>query len=189
MLLYHEQAFEEPEKAIEDIKAACQPIKIEPVFLKVSKEQVPLADAVKSYLFNSQLVTLEDGQMSLILPIDVSENQSAKRWVDECLAEDNPIKTAQYFDLRQSMRNGGGPACLRLRVVLNSDQQQSLGGAGLLDEAMCDALELWATKHYREQLSPEELGDPLLLDESRRALDELTQILDLGSIYDFQRQS
>ena len=189
VLLYHELAFEEPEKAIGDIEAACQRCKIDPVFLKVAKEQVPLFDAVESYLFNSQLVTLEDGEMSLILPVNVSENPSAKRWVDECLEADNPITSAQYFDLRQSMRNGGGPACLRLRVVLNSSQQQSLGGAGLLDQTMCDTLEAWANKHYREQLAPEELGDPALLDEGRRALDELTQILKLGSIYDFQRQT
>jgi len=98
VLLYHEQAFEEPEKAIDDIKAACQRCKIDPVFLKVAKEQVSLADAVKSYLFNSQLVSLDGGEMCLILPIDVSENPSAKRWVDECLEADNPITSAQYFD-------------------------------------------------------------------------------------------
>ena len=189
VLLYHEQAFEEPEKAIEDIGAACQRVEIEPVFLKVAKEQVPLGDAIKSYLFNSQLVSLADGQMSLILPIDVSENPSAKRWVDECLEADNPIKSAHYMDLRQSMRNGGGPACLRLRVVLTGAQEESLGGAGLLDQTMCDNLEAWAKKHYREQLAPEDLGDPALLDEGRRALDELTEILKLGSIYDFQRLS
>ena len=189
VLLYHELAFEEPEKAIGDIEAACQRSKIEPVFLKVAKEQVPLADAVKSYLFNSQLVTLADGEMSLILPVDVSENPSAKRWVDDCLDADNPIKSAHYMDLRQSMRNGGGPACLRLRVVLNGDQQEALGGVGLLNETTCDQLEAWAKKHYREQLAPEELGDPALLDEGRGALDELTGILNLGSIYDFQRQT
>jgi len=138
VLLYHEQAFEEPEKAIAEIAAACQRNEIEPVFLKVTNEQVPLADAVKSYLFNSQLVSLADEQMSLILPVDVSENLSAKRWVDECLEADNPIKSAHYMDLRQSMRNGGGPACLRLRVVLNGGQKESLGGVGLLDQTMCD---------------------------------------------------
>lgn len=188
VLLYHEQAFEEPEKAIEGIRAACQHNKIEPIFLKVEKEQVPLADAVKSYLFNSQLVSLPDGQMGLILPIDAAENPSTKRWVDDCLEADNPIKSAHYMDLRQSMRNGGGPACLRLRVVLNENQEKALGGAGLLDQTMCGSLEVWAKKHYREQLAPAELGDPALLDEGRRALDELTGILKLGSIYDFQRE-
>ena len=188
VLLYHEQAFEEPEKAIADIANACQRCEIEPIFLKVTEEQVPLADAVKSYLFNSQLVSLKDGQMSLILPIDAKENPAAKRWVDDCLEADNPIASAHFMDLRQSMRNGGGPACLRLRVVLNESQEESLGRAGLLDEAMCDRLEAWAKQHYREQLAPEELGDPALLDEGRAALDELTQILKLGSIYDFQRQ-
>ena len=187
VLLYHEQAFENPDKALEDIAVACQHCGIEPVFLKVAKDQVSLADAVKSYLFNSQLVSLESGEMSLILPVDVLETPAAKRWVDDCLEADNPIKSAHYMDLRQSMRNGGGPACLRLRVVLNRSQQTSVAGAGLLDLAMCGTLEAWAQKHYREELAPEELGDPALLDESRTALDELTSILKLGSIYDFQR--
>ncbi len=186
MLLYHEQAFEEPEKTLADIASACQRCDIEPVFLKVPKEQVSLDDAVKSYLFNSQLVSLESGEMSLILPVDVLETPSAKRWVDDCLKADNPITSAHYMDLRQSMRNGGGPACLRLRVVLNSTEEASLAGVGLVDLAMCGSLEAWAKKHYREELSPEELGDPALLDEGRTALDELTTILNLGSIYDFQ---
>ncbi len=187
VLLYHEQAFEHPRKAIEEISDACQRCEIEPVLLKVPKDQVSLDDAVKSYLFNSQLVTLADGEMSLILPVDVSETPSAKRWVEGCLEADNPIKSAHYMDLRQSMRNGGGPACLRLRVVLNSDQIASLGGAGLVDLAMCDTLEAWAETHYRDQLAPDEIGDPKLLDEGRAALDDLTKILKLGSIYDFQR--
>ena len=40
--------------------------------------------------------------------------------------------------------------------------------------------------HQEEELSQEDLGDPMLLDEVRKALDELTGILGLGSIYDFQ---
>ena len=84
----------------------------------------------------------------------------------------------------------GSEMCIRdRRVVLTGAQEESLGGAGLLDQTMCDNLEAWAKKHYREQLAPEDLGDPALLDEGRRALDELTEILKLGSIYDFQRQT
>jgi len=178
VLLYHEQAFEEPEKAIEDIKTACQHSEIEPVFLKVAKERLSLAGAVKSYLFNSQLVTLGNGpseEMSLILPIDASENPSAKAWVDDCLAVDNPIKSAHYMDLRQSMRNGGGPACLRLRVVLNDRQEKSLGGAGLLDHAMCDRLETWAKEYYREQLAPDDLGDPAKTGASAQTANKMNR--------------
>ncbi len=187
VLLFHEQAFEDPEGAIDQITAACERIGVGPQFLKVSQNVVSLADAVKSYLFNSQLLSMDDGSMTLVLPVDASENATVKGWVDECLAADNPVRDAHYLDLKQSMRNGGGPACLRLRVVLDGDQQGSMGGNCLVDEALCDRLSAWVERHYREQLSPEELGDPKLLEESRAALDELTQILNLGALYEFQR--
>ena len=92
----------------------------------------------------------------------------------------------KVFDLRQSMRNGGGPACLRLRVVLNDEERRAMAPSCLMTDALHERLVGWATKHYREQLSTRDLGDPRLLDESRAALDELTQILGLGSIYPFQ---
>ena len=93
------------------------------------------------------------------------------------------------FDLRQSMRNGGGPACLRLRVGAHAARSARRFGANVfLDEALADALDAWIRKHYRDRLAPADLADPSLLDESRRALDELSQLLRLGSVYPFQRQ-
>ena len=57
----------------------------------------------------------------------------------------------------------------------------------VLDECLYNELKAWIEKHYRERLSPTDLDDPALLRESRAALDELTTILGLGSLYDFQR--
>jgi succinylarginine dihydrolase len=85
------------------------------------------------------------------------------------------------------MKNGGGPACLRLRVQLGDDERASLGGRVLVDDALLDELERWVERHYRDRLAARDLADPRLLDETKRALDELTQLLELGSIYDFQR--
>ncbi|HEY8493818.1 MAG TPA: N-succinylarginine dihydrolase, partial [Myxococcota bacterium] len=90
------------------------------------------------------------------------------------------------FDLRQSMRNGGGPACLRLRVVLDARQAAAVAPGVWLDEALHARLVAWVERHYRDRLAPEDLADPQLLDESRRALDELTRILGLPSLYPFQ---
>jgi succinylarginine dihydrolase len=94
----------------------------------------------------------------------------------------------EYVDVRQSMRNGGGPACLRLRVVLTDAELAAANPAQRFDATLHDRLTAWANAHYRDRLHPADLADPRLLVESRRALDELTGILDLGGgFYPFQR--
>jgi succinylarginine dihydrolase len=57
----------------------------------------------------------------------------------------------------------------------------------LLDDALAAALDAWIRRHYRDRLAPSDLADPALLDESRRALDELTCILALPPVFPFQR--
>src|SRR6202008_4524345 len=104
-------------------------------------------------------------------------------------ATGGPIKEVATFDLRQSMRNGGGPACPRLRVELPPEGGSALGANVFLDDALADALDAWIRKHYRDRLAPADLADPALLDESRRALDELTQLLELPAVYPFQRDA
>ena len=89
--------------------------------------------------------------------------------------------------MKQSMHNGGGPACLRLRVVLTDDELKAMHDGVILTDALYERLNIWVEGHYRDELSQADLADPMLLDESRHALDELTGILGLGSIYDFQR--
>ena len=57
----------------------------------------------------------------------------------------------------------------------------------LLTDVLYEQLVVWVKKHYRETLSVEDLCDPQLIDESMTALDELTDLLALGSIYPFQK--
>jgi succinylarginine dihydrolase len=85
------------------------------------------------------------------------------------------------------MKNGGGPACLRLRVPLTAQEKSRIDARVFFDDALDAALTTWVERHYRDRLTDADLRDPRLLDESRRALDELSQLLDLGAIYDFQR--
>jgi len=85
------------------------------------------------------------------------------------------------------MSNGGGPACLRLRVALTPAEQDAINPATLMNDALFERLNNWVDAHYRDELHEKDLADPLLLNESRTALDELTKILDLGSVYEFQR--
>ncbi len=153
----------------------------------IGRDDVSLADAVSSYLFNSQLVTLPDSTMTLIAPSDAIENQATATAIDQLVADPtNPIATATSFDLRQSMRNGGGPACLRLRVPLSAAEREAMSGRVLVDHGLLDELEGWVHAHYRDELRPDDLRDPALTIETFTALDQLTAILELGSIYPFQ---
>jgi succinylarginine dihydrolase len=90
------------------------------------------------------------------------------------------------FDLKESMQNGGGPACLRLRVGLTGVERAAIGARVFLDESLADELADWIRRNYRDRLAPSDLADPALIDESRRTLDELTRLLRLPSIYPFQ---
>jgi succinylarginine dihydrolase len=159
-----------------------------PLLIEIAERELPLAEAVESYLFNSQIVSLPDGAMRLVCAYECRERERSWALLTR-LVEDRgtPIQGVEVVDLRQSMRNGGGPACLRLRVVLTEDQRAAVNPKVWIDDKLAATLEAWVRKHYRDRLLPADLADPKLLDESRTALDQLTQILGLGSLYDFQR--
>ncbi|MBB4657675.1 N-succinylarginine dihydrolase [Parvularcula dongshanensis] len=186
VLLYHQKAYERPGEMRAEVTAKAAALGFEPTFIEVTEDELPLEDAISSYLFNSQLVTLPSGRMSLVLPTDAEENEATKAWVDANVGGNGPIAKAQFLDVKQSMANGGGPACLRLRVVLTDEELAAVAPGVLLDEAGIDALEDWVRAHYRDRLTPTDLGDPALLHESREALDALTRLLGLGNLYDFQ---
>jgi len=182
-LFYHELAFLDEEKVLADIRSRLTGVELEAV--KVTSDEVPLEDAVASYLFNSQLLNTPDG-MLLAVPGECREIESVSRYLDDLVRSGGPITSVEVFDVKQSMRNGGGPACLRLRVVLSDDELSAMHRGVILDDALYERLTTWVEAHYRDKLEQSDLGDPMLLDEVRKALDELTGILGLGSIYDFQ---
>lgn len=158
------------------------------VIIQISKEQISVSEAVDTYLFNSQLITLPDQKnMILIAPAECQANLKVKTCIDGLVADSqNPINSVYYLDLKQSMRNGGGPACLRLRVPLNDYELKAMHQGILIDNDLLDILDKWVLKYYRTELKISDLADPQLLYECLDALDELTQILKLGSIYPFQ---
>ncbi len=186
VLFYHESAFDDAAGLIDGLRRRCYDLGFEPVLIDVSARELSLEEAVATYIFNSQIVTLPDGSMSFILPYEAQANPRAKSVVDRVTGANGPVRSAHYLDLRQSMRNGGGPACLRLRVVLTAEQREALGAGVLVDETKIAALEGVVRKHYRDRLSAADLGDPALLDEGRTALDAFSQILELGAVYEFQ---
>lgn len=186
VFFYHEQAFENPAEMQDLLRKAAPHIDFK--FVEVPASDVPLGDAVTSYLFNSQLTSVPGREgMHLILPVEVEETDSTRTYINRLIQSESPIAGADYLDVRQSMRNGGGPACLRLRVALSEAQQSALGAGCVLDDALVERLQAWANKHYRDRISADDLGDPQLMEESFAALDALTQILKLGSVYDFQQ--
>jgi len=187
VFFYHELAFADSEGLIEELKrefVSCS--KRELILIPVSARRLSVAEAVDTYLFNSQLVTLPDGDMCLVAPAECCENRRVRAVLDDLLSGPNPISRIEYCEVRQSMQNGGGPACLRLRVAL-TERELALAHQGVfLTDSLYEALRAWAFRHYRDRLHGDDLSDPALIMETRTALDELSGLLGLGSIYSFQ---
>ena len=184
VMLHHAGAYEQSSEGMEGIRRAFDG-RLQ--LIEISEDRVSLKEAIETYLFNSQLVTLPDGTMSLIAPVECRERANVAGCIDQIIAADNPIRSVHYLDVRQSMRNGGGPACLRLRVVLTESQLAAVHPGVMLTDSLYASLVQCVTRRYRESIGPEDLADPKLLVESRDALDELTRILGLGSVYEFQQ--
>lgn len=185
LLLYHEQAFLNTQHVLDDIRSKTPDQSIK--FIEVPETAVSVEDAVNSYLFNSQLLRIENNQTMIVAPLECQNNSRVNVYLNALVAQDNPIQSVEHFDLRQSMKNGGGPACLRLRVVMSEQDIQNCKANVFLSNRLHQQLGEWIDKHYRDRLGPNEVRDPNLITECREALDELTQLLNLGSIYDFQR--
>ncbi len=192
VLLLHEQAFADGQADVERIGRMFLQTTDRPLCVaQIAAARLSLQEAVDTYLFNSQLITLPDASgMMLIAPIEARDHAAARACIEQIIADDsNPIRSVTWADVRQSMKNGGGPACLRLRVVLSEVELAATHPGVFLSERLYVELTDWVTCHYRESLLPDELADPALLRESRDALDELTRILKLGSIFQFQSAS
>ena len=166
VLFAHELAFADPAQ----LKADLARLLPQAVVIEVPASTVSLQDAVTSYLFNSQLVTLPDGGMALILPRESEANPRVKAYLDTMVAGNGPIRAIHYVEVRESMRNGGGPACLRLRVVADP---ATVDPRFLLDDARADRLAALIARHWPETIGPGDLGNAALWQQAwvaRRAL-------------------
>lgn len=187
-LFFHERAFEDRagmERSVRTVSGGL----FEPAFVEVAEADLPMADLVASYLFNSQLLVIPgEDRLVLLAPAETRDNPRAFAVAEGLVSSNGPIGRVEYVDVRQSMRNGGGPACLRLRVVLTPAELAATNQGQRFDASLHERLSDWITRRYRDRLAPADLADPHLLTESREALDELTAILDLGGdFYPFQR--
>ncbi|NQD38762.1 N-succinylarginine dihydrolase [Permianibacter sp. IMCC34836] len=177
VLFFHEQAFLDKDTALADIRRAYGDDELH--FIEVSSKAMPLEDAVRSYLFNSQLVSLPTGGMALIVPGECEANPRVWAYLQELLTRQTPIKAVHVFDVKQSMRNGGGPACLRQRIVLTESQRSTVSAKVWMSDEAFSALNAWADRHYRESLSAADLADPQLFIESEQAVSALQLLLTL----------
>ena len=182
VLLCHQDAFCDQGKQLEILRERfSQKCKGSELFvLEIGREELGLDDAVRTYLFNSQLVTRRSGEMFLVAPSECEQHSAARKAIDRILSGDNPVKDALFPDVRQSMQNGGGPACLRLRVPMTAQQLDSLDVRVRFDPELESELKDWVVRHYRPVLCPADLADPELYLESWRALAELQCLMGLG---------
>lgn len=184
VLFYHEQAFADEADAIARLRHAVDGVGAQLEAIRVPTGEVAVSDAVASYLFNSQLLSKDGGKMALVVPQECQENAAVARYLQALTGSGGAIDELITFDLRQSMRNGGGPACLRLRVALTDAEAQAMHQGVVMTEALYHTLVAWVEKHYRDRLAPEDLADPALAIEVRTALEALSVILGLPDLYD-----
>jgi succinylarginine dihydrolase len=172
-LFAHEQAFADRAGVYADLERLLPDVHI----VEVSATKVSLVDAIASYLFNAQLVTLRSGEQALILPTEAQAVPAVRDYLEELVAGNGPIRRTEFVDVRQSMANGGGPACLRLRVVADPSDVDS---RFLVDAAKLDLLEKVAAEHWPESIDPSRLADPTLHTQIATARAALLDALGLG---------
>jgi succinylarginine dihydrolase len=183
-LMLHERAFVDAPGLLKALRS-----KLGEGFRTVTatEEELPSDAAVRCYPFNSQVLTLPDGTMAIVAPVESEADPAVRAFLERVVADPNPVTTVHYLDLRQSMHNGGGPACLRQRIRLSDHERAAVEANVFFTPELDQALVAWVHRHYRDRLVPADLGDPQLAREGMTALDELTALLKLGAVYDFQR--
>ncbi|ASR50100.1 N-succinylarginine dihydrolase [Blastomonas fulva] len=175
VLFTHEQAFENRTEAYAEIRAAFPAVQI----VEVPASAVSLADAIKSYLFNAQLVSLPQGGHALVLPSESQEVTAVWQWLEAMVAGNGPIRQLIPVNVRQSMANGGGPACLRLRVVADP---ATVDPRFMATADRLDTVERVIVSHWPERIAPADLADPALAETVRAARAALIDALDLGEL-------
>lgn len=185
VFMYHEQAFATSRSLLSDLSSPLgEPI----ITIEAHDSDFSINDAVTSYLFNSQIVTLPDDSMALIAPLEATENPRVAKFIEKTIANtSNPINTVHYLDVRESMRNGGGPACLRLRIPLSNAELAAVHQGVIMTDELMAKLTDFVSRTYPDEIARADLLDPALAKSCTDALDELTQILDLPKLYPFQQ--
>jgi succinylarginine dihydrolase len=172
VLFAHEQAFADKAPLVEACARSVPGFE----YVEVAAADVPIADAVKSYLFNAQLVAPPGGETTLIVPEEARETPSVWRWIERHIAGNGPIRRVEVVDVRQSMANGGGPACLRLRVVADP---ATVDPRFLVDDAKLDRIAATIERHWPAEIHVADIQKPALVADVEAARAALLETLDL----------
>ena len=186
VLFHHQRSFLQQDRVLDELSRKLAAVGGQFVAVEVPESAVTVEEAVKSYLFNSQLLSKPQGGMIIVVPEECRNVERVWSYLQKMSTSGGPIDEIRVFDLKQSMQNGGGPACLRLRVALSESEIAAVNPGVMMSEQLFVTLNDWVDRHYRDRLTADDLADPCLLDECRGALDELTSIMGLGSVYPFQ---
>ena len=175
VLFAHEHAFADKAALVDRLAALVPGFE----YVEVADADVPLADAIRSYLFNAQLVTTPDGAMTLVAPTECRDTPSVARWIERHLASNGAIRRVDFVDVRQSMANGGGPACLRLRVACDP---RTVDPRFLVDHAKLDRLAAVIAAHWPERIAAPDLTNTSLIRQIVAARTALTEALNLNEL-------
>jgi succinylarginine dihydrolase len=175
VLFAHEKAFADRDALVAKLDEQIPGFEL----VEVPDAEVPLGDAIRSYLFNAQLVTPPDGAMTLVAPTECRDTPSVKGWIDRHLTSNGAIRRVEFVDVRQSMANGGGPACLRLRVACDP---AAVDPRFLVDEAKLDRLADVIANHWPAEIASSEIRSPSLVADVERARGAILDTLGLAEL-------
>jgi succinylarginine dihydrolase len=175
VLFAHEKAFADRDR----VASECERLFPDVQLVEVPASEVPVADAVSSYLFNAQLVSPPDGETTLIVPSEARETASVWSWLQRHVAGNGPIRNLVVVDVRQSLANGGGPACLRLRVAADP---ATVDPRFLVDEAKLDRIAAVIEQSWPAEIHSSELQDPKVVAAIESARASLYDSLDLAEL-------
>ena len=175
ILFAHEKAFADRAALIEELDRLVPGFEL----VEVADAEVPLADAITSYLFNAQLVSPPGGETTLIVPAEARETGSVWNWLQRHLAGNGPIRRVEVVDVRQSMANGGGPACLRLRVVADPG---TVDPRFLVDDARLDRIAAVVEQRWPAEIANADLLEPALVRDIETARAKLLEAVDLTQL-------
>ncbi len=177
MLVHHEFAFLHGESELKRLEFQFEQACRQPLMrIVISNSQLPLADAVRSYLFNSQIVRpaatgarADSPRYILICPHHCEQIPAVTQLIASWLADPHfPIDEVRFVRLAESMANGGGPACLRLRMRLEYDEVHRLSAKYQLTAELFDRLSAAIEKWYPQSLSIDDLCNSEFLSELKQ---------------------
>lgn len=180
VLIYHEQAFVNAQAMLDELKRKLKPTPL--IAIEIKETDLSLQEAVKSYFFNSQLLSLPKGGMCILAPAECEEIMPARKILERLVQQENPISDVHYLDIRESMKNGGGPACLRLRVMLPQEYLAYIPKQCLYSEALHKELKTIIERHYPETLTPADFLSDSFLQKSKETFDVLYKCFSLRKI-------